>query len=153
MLGVTHSVHCGIAFLDDSALRTAAAIMAHLHTVFRITVGALLTPALTISSTGALGHFFLVIPALRAARAAGVTVVHFCEILILTWGTFTLTMVPLAWINEVSAYEERKKKCLRAQQKPYPLMSLVARPPTLTTPGLLTTLELSSWIPSHSLHT
>lgn len=95
----------------------------------------------------------LTIPALRAARAAGVTVVHFCEVLSLTWGTFTLTMVPLAWINEVSAYEERKKKCLRAQQKPYPLMSLVARPPTLPTPGLLATLELSSWIPSHSLHT
>lgn len=103
MLGVTHSVHCGIAFLDDSALRTAAAIMAHLQTVFRITVGALLTPALTISSTGALGHFFLVIPALRAARADRFPVVHIYEVLSLTWGTFTLTTVPVAWINEVSA--------------------------------------------------
>lgn len=127
--------------------------MAHLQTVFRITVGALLTPALTISSTGALGHFFLVIPALRAARADRFPVVHIYEVLSLTWGTFTLTTVPVAWINEVSACEERKKKCLRAQQKPYPLMSLVARPPTLPTPGLLATLELSSWIPSHSLHT
>lgn len=77
--------------------------MAHLQTVFRITVGALLTPALTISSTGALGHFFLVIPALRAARADRFPVVHIYEVLSLTWGTFTLTTVPVAWINEVSA--------------------------------------------------
>lgn len=88
---------------DDSAVRTSAARKALLHTVFRVTVGSLLTPALTISRLGTFGHLLLVIPALRAWKAVKLMVIVLHEVSSFTWDTFAFTMVPLAWLEDVGA--------------------------------------------------
>lgn len=66
-----------------------------------------------------------------------VIVLH--EVSSFTWDTFAFTVVPLAWLEDVGAYVRGERG--------------VWGPSKALVPKALPSLELSSWIPNHSLHT
>lgn len=98
------------------------------------------------------GHgLTLTFPALRAAEALSLAVVVAHEGVRVTFGTYTFPMVLLAWLSDGGACVRGKR--VWGPTKPYSLTPLVARPLTLPIPGPPASLELSSWIFSHSLPT